>query len=223
MLFLPLALLLPLGCDCSNPAVPTYPPAPGAPPPTEAIEHAASLDPNAVPALEQASEALVTRATKLGAAALLPLKSQLAAALQEQLAEDPVAAIGVCRALAPALAQELAPQGMKLGRTSLKLRNGANAPAPWMEGALLAMEQEHGGGGAQAHVMPLFEGRAGYLEPIVVQDVCLACHGEPSGAVADRISQLYPGDAATGFAAGELRGAFWVELDAELLVLAGAE
>ena len=54
--------------------------------------------------------------------------------------------------------------------------------------------------------------RVGYVEPIVTQPMCIACHGETlSPAVADAIGRLYPEDRATGFAAGDLRGVFWVE------------
>jgi hypothetical protein len=38
---------------------------------------------------------------------------------------------------------------------------------------------------------------------------CLACHGkEIAPKVAARLAELYPEDAATGYSAGEIRGAF---------------
>ena len=63
--------------------------------------------------------------------------------------------------------------------------------------------------------VPLPDNRWGYVEPITVQPLCLACHGsEIVPDVADRISELYPEDRATGFAVGDLRGVFWVEFPA---------
>ncbi|MDQ8208480.1 DUF3365 domain-containing protein [Coraliomargarita sp. SDUM461003] len=54
--------------------------------------------------------------------------------------------------------------------------------------------------------------------PILLQTGCLACHGDPASIapeVAQKIAQLYPADTATGFAVGELRGAFRVVFEQE--------
>jgi hypothetical protein len=51
----------------------------------------------------------------------------------------------------------------------------------------------------------------GYVEPIVVQDMCLTCHGtEVDATVEGTLAELYPADEATGFESGDLRGMFWV-------------
>ena len=56
------------------------------------------------------------------------------------------------------------------------------------------------------------EGRAGYVEPILTQPLCLTCHGDVQDpALLERIKADYPEDRATGFEAGELRGVFWIE------------
>ena len=50
-----------------------------------------------------------------------------------------------------------------------------------------------------------------YMKAIPVGEVCLTCHGgklDPS--LAAEIARLYPTDRATGFAAGQLRGAFTI-------------
>ena len=50
-----------------------------------------------------------------------------------------------------------------------------------------------------------------WMKPIVTEPVCLVCHGKAvPEAVAAAIAERYPGDGATGFEAGELRGAFTV-------------
>ena len=52
----------------------------------------------------------------------------------------------------------------------------------------------------------------GYVEPIVMQPMCLTCHGESlAPEIAARISEVYPDDQATGFKVGDFRGVFWVE------------
>lgn len=53
--------------------------------------------------------------------------------------------------------------------------------------------------------------------PIVTNSMCLQCHGQPEKdmtiASLSAINQLYPEDKATGYAAGELRGIWVVEMD----------
>ena len=53
------------------------------------------------------------------------------------------------------------------------------------------------------------------LLPIRLQPQCTMCHG-PAAAIADEvraeIAASYPDDRATGFATGDLRGWFWVEV-----------
>ena len=48
---------------------------------------------------------------------------------------------------------------------------------------------------------------------------CLQCHGKVDDLapeVRDVLAKNYPQDRATGFAAGDLRGWFWVEVPAKL-------
>ena len=60
--------------------------------------------------------------------------------------------------------------------------------------------------------MLLPNGRSGYVEPILLQPLCTACHGEKiSKEVAIIIDEMYPEDQAVGFKTGDLRGVFWVE------------
>jgi hypothetical protein len=149
-----------------------------------------------------------------GQAVLAPFKSALQSALRAGLAEEgPVHAIGVCRDDAPALAARASTGGVRVGRTSHKLRNPRNAPEPWME-PLLAHYLEEPDARAPRTVS-LEGGRAGYVEPIFVQAPCLACHGESlAPGVAERLAELYPEDRATGFEVGDFRGLFWAELPA---------
>lgn len=147
------------------------------------------------------------------AAALAPFKSGLMQALQSGLAESPESAIRVCRIEAPAIAERSGEPGLQVGRSSHRLRNPVNAPAPWMREIIdhyLASPDDRA-----PRTVRLAEDRYGYAEPIVTQPMCTVCHGRAiAPQLAGTIAELYPEDQATGFEAGELRGIFWVTLDA---------
>ena len=148
------------------------------------------------------------------AATLQPFKQDLQAALQAGMASGgPVGAIDVCRLEAPALAAAAGRPGVRMGRSSHRIRNPENAPAPWLE-PLLA---QYVAGTAKApQLVELGADYYGYVEPILTQPLCLACHGsELAPEVVDQLAARYPDDRATGFAAGEFRGLFWVAFRAE--------
>ena len=70
-------------------------------------------------------------------------------------------------------------------------------------------------GDRAARVVELPDGRSGYVEPILLQPLCITCHGEVlAPEIAARIGELYPADRAVGFNVGDLRGVFWVEYTA---------
>jgi len=147
-------------------------------------------------------------------AALKPLKQQLMGELTRALGESPVQAIEVCRVRAPEISDALAESGPRVGRTSHRLRNPANAAAQWVE-PLLAAYMEDPTDRAPRTVR-IDEATVGYVEPITVQKMCLACHGsEIDPAVEEKIWELYPEDQAIGFRSGDFRGLFWVEVPLE--------
>ena len=146
-------------------------------------------------------------------AAVASFKRALQTALREGLREGPENAIEVCRMKAPGIANALNGDGVVVGRTSHRLRNPDNAPAPWMEPLLAAYS--NGSEASPWRAVRLEDGSLGYVEPIYVQSLCLKCHGSDlSDTVADKITASYPGDEAVGFESGEFRGLFWVTLDA---------
>jgi hypothetical protein len=150
-------------------------------------------------------------ARERGAAAVAPLVQRMQQALVAALAQGPAAAIDACRIEAPKIAAEISASGVRVGRTSHKLRNPANAPAPWMQPLLEAYLADPADRAPRA--VDLGDGRIGYVEPIAVQPLCLACHGETLAPdVAARIDALYPADRARGFREGDLRGLVWAEL-----------
>lgn len=143
---------------------------------------------------------------------LLAARDALAGQLKTRLSEalgagGPAGAIGVCAEAAPQLAEEVAAaHSVKLGRTSFRLRNPRNAAPSWA-GPLLERQV--------TEPAALTDGeRLAALLPIRIQPECLLCHGARDEMPAELLTALaerYPEDQATGFAAGDLRGYFWVE------------
>jgi len=145
-----------------------------------------------------------------GAELLLPFKKELKSALLEGLEQGPVEAISVCQVRAPEIAESRRREGIRVGRSSHRLRNPANSSPEWVQTAIqMYLDDDRN---RAAYVVPLSDDRWGYAEPIIAQPLCLTCHGQDlSPAVAERIDELYPEDQAVGFEAGDLRGVFWLE------------
>jgi hypothetical protein len=145
-----------------------------------------------------------------GAELLAPFKRELKTTLTEGLATGPVEAIGACRLQAPVIAATHSQAGVRIGRTSHRLRNPTNVAPEWVAPILAEYLAEPSTRGPRE--VPLSNDRTGYSEPILIQPPCLTCHGESlAPAVAAKIAELYPDDRAVGFRLGDLRGAFWVE------------
>lgn len=145
-----------------------------------------------------------------GAELLMPFKQNLQQALMTGMAQGPEQAVEVCQLLAPAIAEDLSQDGIHMGRTSDRLRNPANAGPDWATEVLQSYLAEDTS--PQPKSLTLENGNTGYLEPILVQPLCLTCHGsEIPESLASIITTAYPNDRATGYQVGDLRGVFWVE------------
>ena len=148
-----------------------------------------------------------------GAELLAPFKANLKNALVSGMADGPVSAISACRIEAPGISAELSVDGVVMGRSSHKLRNQGNVAPTWAKPVIDSYVVD----GAQRSptAVELGNGRYGYVEPIMMQPLCLNCHGSALNPdVAAKISELYPDDEATGFSEGDFRGVFWVEFPA---------
>ncbi len=177
-------------------------PAAGEPSPTAlATYDPAQVPPSLAPALWRAE------------AATKALQQRLSRRLMEEMADGPNA-VKVCREEAPAIAADVSTmQGLAVGRTSHRLRNLANAPRPWATPYVAAAAGKPSAD-VKAVVVDLGD-RLGYLRPIGLAGGCLKCHGTAEGlspGVRAALAGAYPGDRATGFAEGDLRGWFWAEV-----------
>jgi hypothetical protein len=146
------------------------------------------------------------------------LKGELTRAIEQG---GPVAAIGVCKERAPAIAARLSQQsGARVSRTALRVRNPGNAPDDLERAVLEQFAEQMAATPAGAAAGPpeaVFEikGPGGierrYLRAIPTDALCLTCHGPSlSPELSAAIRRDYPQDAATGFVQGQLRGAFSV-------------
>lgn len=154
----------------------------------------------------------LTRSKEAAVQLQLELGATLLSALQ---AGGPAEAIGVCSVEASAIAARLSEQtGASVGRTALRIRNSDNAPDEDARTVLAAFERDLATGAATTpeHFETKSDGSARYMSAIVTQPLCLVCHGsELAPEVAAAIDRHYPSDRATGFAVGDLRGAFVIE------------
>ena len=147
------------------------------------------------------------------------LQGALKGAIEEG---GPVHAIPVCNAEAPGIARSLSVDGLTVGRTSHRLRNPDNAPDAW-EAAVLDRFLARAVAGEDLKTMEeaaLVESEGGkayrYMKAIPVAEVCLKCHGaEIADDIRVELGSHYPNDRATGYALGELRGAFTISKTAE--------
>lgn len=143
------------------------------------------------------------------------LQAELKSAMQ---AGGPVKAIAVCNTQAmPITAKVAADNNMDLRRVSLKNRNPANQPNSWQTAVLKDFEHRKEAGEdvtslAWTETANIEGGQEfRFMKAIPTAGVCLACHGsELSPEVSQVLAEIYPDDKATGFAEGDIRGAFVV-------------
>ena len=123
----------------------------------------------------------------------------------------PAKSIAICKTRAPEIADKVSSEmGVKIGRTSLKLRNDNNRAPAWAS-QLVADQVEN------EVAVELADDGLGVLLPIRLMAACTLCHGSEHQIKPDvkaAIDSNYPNDQATGFSEGDLRGYFWIEVPA---------
>ena len=113
-------------------------------------------------------------------------------------------------------------RGLVIKRTTLKYRNPANAPDDLETAALHYFTSKlHETDSLPSHyVQRVSTEEFRYYQPLIVNQLCLQCHGNPGEidpAVMQRLKMRYPEDRATGYASGELRGLIRVSVPAQLV------
>ena len=213
-----LAAALLAGCDRASgagdaapapPAAAAQQPAPESAPqsqPSPGPQTRANWEPIEREAMHQATQAQVDK----GLRAQQDLGKSLMAALTTSVAADGFdESLPFCRGVAPDLATKIGEKwGVKIGRTSHRLRNPENAAPRWATPLVEARRAE------QTFVLGP-HGELGILSPIPMAELCTNCHGTKDALAAGveaAVTKLYPKDEATGFGADDLRGWFWVEV-----------
>ena len=171
-----------------------------------------------IPQLSAAAPADVPPEVVASREAVQKFSATLKEALQQAVQNGgPVNGIAVCHDKAGQIAADLGQQlGMLVGRTSLKVRNSANAADNW-ELAVLKQFEARKAQGEPADKLEFFDvidddqGQKTfrYMKAIPTAALCLNCHGDNLKPEVDaKLKELYPNDQARGFKEGDLRGAF---------------
>ena len=145
----------------------------------------------------------------------MQLKQELVKAISEKGIPG---AIQTCKLRAPALAKELnADSPLTIKRTSLKIRNPANAPDEWERKILTEFEQQIAAGTSVDQLTATETVKKNgkkvhrHMRAIGVKGICLNCHGDKknlSQKVINMLKNEYPDDQAVGYQLGQIRGAF---------------
>lgn len=174
--------------------------------------NSSAAEPDELKAREQAAK-------QVGAAFMQELKGELMAAMKDG---GPANAIQVCTDKAPAIAGRLSREnGWQVVRVGTRIRNPMlGMPEAWEQRVLNQFARRHDDGEsfekmAYSEVTDEPEGRYfRFMKAIPVAQPCLACHGPKEAidpAVQQALQARYPFDAATGYQAGELRGAISIK------------
>lgn len=151
-----------------------------------------------------------------GVAASVPPK--LLAVLTSAIEKSgPAGAMDACKEDAPKMARAASEKtGWQIKRVSLKNRNAKAAPDDWERQTLEFFDKSQAAG-ADVQKLERFEvvienGQQvrRYMKALPTQVFCLQCHGTPEqlgSGVGKQLHQLYPHDKATGYTAGQIRGA----------------
>ena len=120
-------------------------------------------------------------------------------------------AIQACNTQALPLTGSMLPSGVVLKRATLKPRNSSNT-ADTLEQRILAYFEALKTSGKP--ITPIAEtdnqGKLHYFKPIIMQEMCLNCHGQKEAQIQattwQALQKLYPADSAYGYQNGDLRG-----------------
>ena len=160
------------------------------------------------PLLELSTEQQTQK--KLAIDAKDKLFESLSGELMKSIGENgPAKSIAVCKTRAPEIAEFVSNEtGVRIGRTSFKLRNDANQPPEWATSFVSKRVET-------PIEVELPEDGLGVLLPIRLKATCTLCHGTEKQIMPEvkaAIVANYPQDDATGFSEGDVRGYFWIEV-----------
>lgn len=177
----------------------------------------------AVSAGVQAQDAETRRLVEETKAVALGMQQQIATRLRAEIDKGGVeAAIAVCSTVAEATAGRVSRErGWRVARVSLRARNPLIGLAdPWEQRVLLDFTARQAKGEdavpmEQSEIVTEPAGRyLRYLKALPVAPLCMNCHGPENTLkpeVRAALQREYPGDRATGFTVGQVRGGLTVK------------
>ena len=142
------------------------------------------------------------------------LGGQMKAALKSG---GPVAAVAVCQSAAQPLTTSVTAStpNTTVRRTSLKVRNPANTPDDTDREVLQQLAALPPADQLPAEIIRWTPDTARFYKPLVTQEVCTKCHGDPdsfSPPLRSLLNTAYPDDQAIGYTIGDLRGVIRVDI-----------
>lgn len=154
---------------------------------------------------------LLDAGDEIAAATFTALSGELKAAMAEGGVPH---AIDYCHLRASPITDSLAQHyQVAIKRTSLRYRNPGNAPTTREKRVLNDYQKSHDARQVLKHIVEASDSTYHYYSPIMMQPLCLNCHGAPATIPAYRvIKDRYPGDLATDYAVGDLRGMWSITL-----------
>ncbi len=177
-----------------------------------AVEPTPAAEPTAKPAAEATPEEGLAAAKKGAKTLGKTLQTNLGSAMQKS---GPVGAMQMCADDAAKLTAAVASPRLRVGRSTLRLRNPKNVEAPeWVKTWLTESGERKAEG--LAGVEEVVDGTARFLKPLAVNGLCLTCHGDAATQppeMKELLASRYPEDKAVGYEVGDLRGALWAEYD----------
>ncbi len=174
---------------------------------------------------EENHRLLESRALELGTQISDSTQKMLAGNLKKAIAGGGVFhAIEYCNLEAMPITRKMEEKyGVKIKRTSLKVRNPQDRPDENERRLLMHFDSLAAAGAPMTPAIRwLDDDRILYARPIMLnKGLCLSCHGEIGSAVSDSlyafIRSKYPEDRATGYKLNDFRGMWSIVFDEEQL------
>ncbi len=154
-----------------------------------------------------------------GSQTVMAAFKNLSGKLKEKMqSEGPARAVAYCNVEAERLTSEKAGEVLSIGRVSDRNRNPENTPDE-KEGEILKHYRAVFEKGDIPKDTVVLDGEvAHFYRPIMLQPLCLNCHGVPNEQILPEtravIDSLYPADKARNYRIGDLRGMWHVAMAA---------
>jgi hypothetical protein len=161
---------------------------------------------------EQEQQVYIKRGDSLSKLTFDTLRNTL---MRKILSDGVPGAVRFCQVSAGHITATYSNEDVAIDRTSMRYRNISNKPDSLSLGILEKMQAEKDKGAVPASLVLKDEkGVVHFYKPILMQAMCLNCHGSVPGQVQPEvlgvIDSLYPGDLARQYKEGELRGAWHI-------------